>query len=51
MNRYFRNITKHMNLKANKVSHREELVNILQARRNRGKVDFLPIDNDSETKN
>ena len=50
MNRYFRNITKY-NLKANKVSHREELVNILQARRNRGKVDFLPIDNDSETKN
>ena len=50
MNRYFRNITKY-NLKANKASHREELVNILQARRNRRKVDFLPIDGDSETKN
>ena len=31
MNRYFTNITKHMNLKANKISHRKELVNILDA--------------------
>ena len=29
MNRYFTNITKYMNLKANNISHREELVNIL----------------------
>ena len=29
MNRYFTNITKHMNPKANKISHREELMNIL----------------------
>ena len=29
MNMYFTNITKHMNLKANKISHQEELVNLL----------------------
>ena len=31
MNRYFTNITKNMNLKANKISHRKELVNIPDA--------------------
>ena len=29
LNRYFTNITKQMNLDVNKISHREELVNIL----------------------
>ena len=29
-----KNITKHMNLKANKISHREELVNILDTFKN-----------------
>ena len=28
MNRYFMNITKHMNLKANKISHQEEILNM-----------------------
>ena len=34
MNMYFTNITKHMNLKTNKMSHREELVNILDTFKN-----------------
>ena len=34
MNRYFINITKHMNHKANKISHREKLVNILDTFKN-----------------
>ena len=38
MNRYFTNITKHMNLKANKISHREELVNILDTFKNHKSV-------------
>ena len=29
MNRYFKNRTKHMNLKVNKISNRKELPNIL----------------------
>ena len=38
MNRYFTNITKHMNLKANKNSHREELVNLLDTFKNHKSV-------------
>ena len=38
MNRYFTNITKHMNLKANKISHPEELVNILNTFKNHKSV-------------
>ena len=38
MNRYFTNITKHMNLKARKISHREELVNILDTFKNHKSV-------------
>ena len=38
VNRYFTNITKHMNLKANKSSHGEELVNILDTFKNHESV-------------
>ena len=38
MNWYFTNITKHMNLKANKISHREELVNMLDTFKNHKSV-------------
>ena len=38
MSRYFTNITKHMNLKANKIRHREELVNILDTFKNHKRV-------------
>ena len=34
MNRYFTNITKHKNLKANKISHQEELLSILDTFKN-----------------
>ena len=34
MNRYFTNITKHINLKTNKISHREEIVKILDTFKN-----------------
>ena len=34
LSRYFANITKHMNLKANKISYREEPVNILDTFKN-----------------
>ena len=45
MNRYFTNITKHMNLKANKISHREELVNILDALKNHKSVQRIKLAN------
>ena len=38
MNRYFTNITKHMNLKASKISHREEVVTILDIFKNHKSV-------------
>ena len=45
MNRYSTNITKHMNLKANKISHREELVNILDTFKNRKSVQRIKLAN------
>ena len=45
MNRYFANITKHMNLKANKISHREELVNTLDAFKNHKSVPWIKLVN------
>ena len=45
MNRYFTNITKHMNLKANKISHREELVNILDTFKNHMGVQRIKLAN------
>ena len=45
MNRYFMNITKHMNLKANKISHREELVNILNTFKNHKSVQRIKLAN------
>ena len=45
MSRYFTNITKHMNLKANKISHREELVNILDTFKNRKSVQSIKLAN------
>ena len=45
MNGYFTNITKHMNLKANKISHREELVNILETFKNRKSVQRIKLVN------
>ena len=45
MNRYFTNITKHMNLKAKKISHREELVNILDTFKNRMSVQRIKLAN------
>ena len=38
INSYFTNITKHMSLKAKKISHQEELVNILDTFKNRMSV-------------
>ena len=38
MNRYFTNITKHMNLKASKISQRKELVNIKDTFKNQKSV-------------
>ena len=43
MNRYFTNITKHMNLKANKISHREELVKILDTIKNHKSVQRITL--------
>ena len=44
MIRYFTNITnKHMNLKANKISHREELVNILDTFKNHKSVHRIKL--------
>ena len=45
MNRYFTNITKHMNLKTNKISHREELVNILDTFKNHKSVQRIKLAN------
>ena len=45
MNRYFTNITKHMNLNANKISHREELVNILDTLKNHKSVQRIKLTN------
>ena len=43
MNMYFTNITKHMNLKANR--HREELVNILDTFKNHMSVQRIKLAN------
>ena len=45
MNMYFTNITKHMNLKTNKMSHREELVNILDTFKNHMSVQRIKLAN------
>ena len=45
MNRYFTNITKHTNLKANKISNREELVNILDTFTNHKSVQRIKLAN------
>ena len=45
MNRYFTNITKHMNLKANKISHQEELLNILDTFKNHMSVQRIKLAN------
>ena len=45
MNRYFTNITKHMNLKANEISHREKLVNILDTFKNHKSVQRIKLAN------
>ena len=45
MNRHFANITKHMNLKANKISHREKLVNILDTFKNHKSAQRIKLDN------
>ena len=43
MNRYFTRITNYMNLKANKTSHREELVNILDTFKNHESVQRIKL--------
>ena len=43
MNRYFTSITNYMNLKANKTSHREELVNILDTFKNHKSVQKIKL--------
>ena len=45
MNRYFTNITKHMNLKANKINHQEELLNILDTFKNQMSVQRIKLAN------
>ena len=45
MNIYFTNITKHMNLKANKITHREELVNILDTFKSHMSVQRIKLAN------
>ena len=45
MNRYFKNRTKHMNLKANKISNRKELVNILDTFKNHKSVQMIKLAN------
>ena len=45
MNRYFTNVTKHMNLKADKINHREELVNILDTFKNHMSVQRIELAN------
>ena len=45
MNMCFTNITKHMNLKANKITHREELVNILDTFKSHMSVQRIKLAN------
>ena len=45
MNRYFTNITKQMNLKVNKISHPEELVNILDTFKSHKSVQRIKLAN------
>ena len=45
MNRCFTNITKHMNLKANKISHQEELLNILGTFKNQMSIQRIKLAN------
>ena len=45
MNRYFTNITKHMDLKANKFSHREELVNMFDTFKSHKNVQRIKLAN------
>ena len=45
MNRYFTNITKHMNFKANKIRYREELVSILDTFKNHKSVQRIKLAN------
>ena len=45
MNRYFTNITKQMNFKVNKISHREELVNILDTFKSHKSVQRIKLAN------
>ena len=45
MNRYFTNITKHMTLKTNKISQRQELVNILDTFKNHKSVQGIKLAN------
>ena len=43
--RYFTNIIKHMNLESNKISHRKELMNILDIFENRKSVQRIKLAN------
>ena len=45
MNMYFTNITKHRNLKASKISHQEELLNILDTFKNHMNVQRIKLAN------
>ena len=45
MSRYFTNITKHMNLKANKISRQEKLVNMLDKFKNHKSVQWIKLAN------
>ena len=45
MNSYFTKITKHMNLKANNISHQEKLVNILDIFKNHMSVQRVKLAN------
>ena len=45
MNRYFTNITKHMNIKANKISHEEELLEIVDTFKNHMSVERIMLAN------
>ena len=45
MNRYFTNITKHMNIKVNKISHEEELLEIVDTFKNHMSVERIMLAN------
>ena len=45
MNRYFKNITKYMNLNGNKISHREELVDIMDTFKNHKSAQRIKLAN------